>query len=292
VQVSRAETGGSTPVYRVDVMTDGDLFFLRLAEEPGERNDAEVQVHEILRANGIPVPEIVMWERDPPELDRSAALTTAMPGLPLEEATHLPAETVRRALRAAGRDLARINKVPVRGFGWTDPIDPAHGALTAEHHSRAMWTAEYAGATEEVLAAGLLASGITSELERTIDRWLAMPDTGSSSLAHGDFDPTHIFVTRSGDYTGIIDFGEIRGADPLYDLGYSLLQDQQPDRAPVFPAVLDGYREVTPFPEDVMPLIHDQAVAIGVRMLAISHRRRDSRGVSALVSRLTRLLWQ
>ena len=36
---------------------------------------------------------------------------------------------------------------------------------------------------------------------------------GPAVLAHGDFDPTHVFAAR-GTYAGIIDFGEIRGAPP------------------------------------------------------------------------------
>jgi hypothetical protein len=43
-------------------------------------------------------------------------------------------------------------------------------------------------------------------------------------LAHGDFDLTHIFQ-RNGHYTGIIDFGEIMGSSPFYDLGHFKLHD-------------------------------------------------------------------
>ncbi len=271
MRFSRAETGGSTPVYQVT--TEGETLFLRLAEEPGERRDAEVAVHRLLRARGVAVPGILSWEPDPPELDRSAVLTTAMPGQPLGQCPDLPAETIQIALKAAGRDLARINRIPVRGYGWADTTDPRDDTPIAEHATRTLWTAEYARTTEEILAAGLLSGGFASELERAIDRWLTVPDPGPSSLAHGDFDPTHIFVSASGEYTGIIDFGEIRGADPLYDLGYVMLHDQQAAQAPILPAILAGYREVTPLPEDVLPLIRDQAIAIGVRMLAISRRR-------------------
>lgn len=47
-----------------------------------------------------------------------------------------------------------------------------------------------------------------------------LPEEGEQGyLAHGDFDTTHIYQDN-GRYTGIIDFGEIRGADRWYDLGY------------------------------------------------------------------------
>ena len=45
---------------------------------------------------------------------------------------------------------------------------------------------------------------------------LGDPDA-TAWLAHGDFDCSHIYVA-DGRYSGIIDFGEIRGANPWYDL--------------------------------------------------------------------------
>ncbi len=58
-------------------------------------------------------------------------------------------------------------------------------------------------------------------------------------MAHGDFDTSHIFAAN-GSYTGIIDFGEIRGAEPTFDLGHLALH--APD---ALPAVLQGYASVT-----------------------------------------------
>ena len=52
----------------------------------------------------------------------------------------------------------------------------------------------------------------------------ARSDDPPSRLAHGDFDATHIYQ-RDGLYTGVIDFGEMRGAEPHYDLAYFLVQD-------------------------------------------------------------------
>ncbi|MGN6483232.1 MAG: hypothetical protein ACTHMX_02420 [Thermomicrobiales bacterium] len=61
-----ATSGGSTPVWRVVVDTGsseddgcGETYYLRLAEEPGERRDDEVRVHQLLHAAGVRVPEVV-----------------------------------------------------------------------------------------------------------------------------------------------------------------------------------------------------------------------------------------
>jgi aminoglycoside phosphotransferase (APT) family kinase protein len=49
-------------------------------------------------------------------------------------------------------------------------------------------------------------------------------DRNHGQLAHGDFDVTPIFQ-QDGAYTGLIDFGEIRGAEPFHDLGHFHLHD-------------------------------------------------------------------
>jgi Ser/Thr protein kinase RdoA (MazF antagonist) len=90
-----------------------------------------------------------------------------------------------------------------------------------------------------------------------------LPDKGISHLAHGDFDRSHIYVDPdTGAYQGLIDFGEIRGADRHYDLGHLLVHDR-PD---VFDAVAAGYNEIAAFDREGARL---QAIAIATRALAI-----------------------
>lgn len=89
---------------------------------------------------------------------------------------------------------------------------------------------------------------------------------GSAVLAHGDFDPTHVFAA-SGRYTGIIDFGEIRGAPALYDVAHWALQTP-PDH------LLTGYAEVAPLPADHRQVIARLSIEIGNDIL----RRIAGRG--------------
>ncbi|MGB3307319.1 MAG: aminoglycoside phosphotransferase family protein [Thermomicrobiales bacterium] len=289
--VDRAESGWSTPVYRITAGTE--VFFLRLGEEAGERRDAEVRVHQLLRAAGVPVPAIVAWEADPPELDRCATLTTSMPGVALIDLPSLPGEQRALAAREAGRDLARIHQVAVRGYGWVDAVDPADGSLIAEHSTRSAWASEYEDAGREILGSHIFSPADCLRLRDALDRWLALPARETremSVLAHGDFDATHIFVDpETGRYTGIIDFGEIRGSDPLYDLGHAMLQDADPNRLWIFPDLLTGYRDIVPLPDDAGSAIRDQAIAIGTRQLAI-FLRRSSPYAPMLASQLTTLL--
>ncbi len=290
ITATPAQSGGSTPVYRVKA--DCEIFFLRLAEEAGERRDAEAQAHRLLTDAGVPVPSIVRFESAPAELDRSAALTTSMPGASLLDwpGLNLDAVSRRRIAYAAGRDLARINRIPVHGFGWVEAVSDADRALVAEHPARSGWTAEYESAARDVAANRLVDERNIASLRTVIERWAGKPERGPGFLAHGDFDATHIFISALPyTYTGIIDLGEIRGADQLYDLGHALLQDGQSDREPIFESLYAGYREVTPLPAGAVADIRDQAIAIGTRQLAIFWRR-SSPYSGWLASRLDALL--
>lgn len=291
ISFSRASSGGSTAVYRAADRSSGEVFFLRLAEEAGESRAAEARVHQLLHDAGLPVPDVVAFEARPPELDRSAMLTRRIPGRPMlePERGRLDAEAVDRVARPAGRDLARINRIPVRGYGWVEAVAD-DGALLAEHPSRSAWAVEYQRAMAEVAGSGLLADGVVEQLLAVMERWLRLPDRASSHLAHGDLDASHIFLNEpSLTYSGLIDFGEIRGADRLYDLGHALLQDALPDRPSIFAPLLAGYQEINRVSVAALTEIRDQAVAIGTRQLGIFHRR-GSPSTGWLAGRLSSLL--
>lgn len=283
----RMGSGGSTPVYRV--IAGGTVAYLRLGEEPGERRDAEVRVHKLLRERGVPVPEILHYESAPPELDRSAALTSMIPGRPIDR--HTPIAAVRRIARQAGRDLATINAIPVRGHGWVDAVRGEDRHLVAEYSIRADWAAEYLAATDTVVASGILNNGLHGTLRQAMHTWADLPDRGWSRLAHGDFDATHIYAgPETHTYTGIIDFGEIRGADPLYDLGHVYMHAADAFGTEVFDHLVAGYRERVDLPVDWRGEIRLQPIAIATRALAIQLGRPASAYRRMLTDRLYALL--
>lgn len=285
IAVERARSGTSTPVFRVRI--DGEIHYARLAEDPGERRDAEVAVHRRLAAEGIPVPDVVRYEARPPELDRSLALTQRVPGVPIAE---LPSMArLADACPAAGCAVAAVNAIPVRGYGWVASVTD-DDALRAEHETRAAWVAEYLAAAEIVMAARVLASDVAAHLRAAIDAWAAMPASLISHLAHGDLDATHVYVDpASGVFTGIIDFGEIRGADRLYDLGHLLLHDGEAGRPRLLRGVVAGYASMHPLPDGAMVAIRLHAIAIGTRALAIQLRRAPSPYRERLARRLEHL---
>jgi aminoglycoside phosphotransferase (APT) family kinase protein len=197
-----------------------------------------------------------------------------VPGASLDDAMPANPEPV---LVAAGADLARINQVPVAGFGWIRRDDPLPTRLTAPYPT---WDA--------------FATDLTS---RPLDDWfepemldrlgmlarIAPPDPTHAVLAHGDFDTSHIFALN-GSYTGIIDFGEIRGAEPTFDLGHVALH--APD---ALPFILQGYASVTPLPADASRRIAASAIRIGWFRLTQSSARTNPPYAAKLVEGMTRL---
>ncbi len=264
--IRRAADGHSTQVYRV--RRRAETFYVRIAETRDDSLAPEALAHGLLRARGVRVPEVVHLEPFDAALDRSAMVTTEIPGGPIARAR--AGVDVRPIVRAAGRDLALLGGVAVDGFGWIERDDPAPTRLTAELPSLRVFALD---GLELVLAT---VRGLFTPAEIATVRGLVagFPSDGDprqgaapGHLAHGDFDSTHVYH-RDGAYTGVIDLGEIRGADRWYDLGHAALHDGETLPVPLLPHLLDGYAEVVQLPLDHRYRIALWSVLIGVRALA------------------------
>lgn len=262
-QVERATDGGSTFVYRI---TRGDeRFYLRVLPEIGDSFAPEARAHVLLRQIGVSVPEVLAYEHRHAELGLSVMLTTEIAGEPLSR----PTGEVERAaiLFAGGRELAHINSIPVAGFGWVRRDSPVVMALSAELPTNSDFLLGELAADLALLSPRGLPPVERVAIEAVVARCTALLDTPQGWLAHGDFDPTHIYG-QDGRYTGIIDFGEMRGADRAYDLGHFALRAWEADRSSDLGALLAGYTAIAPVPDDVMRRITVAALLIGVHALA------------------------
>ena len=252
--IERALGGMTTPVYRLQ--RDGEDLYLRMAEGPGGSMHAEAAVHEDLRAAGVSVPEVIAVD-DGPEIGRGVMLVRAIGG---EPATGADGIDLAPILRAAGRDLATINSLAVDGFGWIrreEPVWPPRG-------EDATYEAFVNGGTGAVAA---LADRLpTDEARGVLEARLgeARADDPPSRLAHGDFDVTHIFQ-RDCRYTGVIDLGEMRGAEPHYDLAYFLVHDQA---GTMLGDLIAGYAEVVVLSGDLATRLRRSATVIVATQLS------------------------
>ena len=236
-EIERAPGGMSTPVYRL--RRADETLYLRASEDPGGSMRAEAAVHERLRATGVSVPEVVAVD-DAPEIGRGVMLVREIEGAPLAGG-----DVTDRApiLRAAGRDLARVNAIAVEGYGWIrrdEPVWPPRG----EDETYAAFV-DGGSSSLAVVMEAIPIGDARDVLEATFAR--ARAERPPSRLAHGDFDATHIYQ-QDGFYTGMIDFGEMRGAEPHYDLAYFLVQD--PGRE-MLDDLIAGYADVGDAPSDL-----------------------------------------
>ncbi len=267
--VERMRSGGSTAVYRIE---RGDVrLYLRLAEKPEDDLSPDVLVHNLLLARGVLVPEIVHFDAFNPSLGRGLTVTTEIAGNPL--ADHHRAIDVATVTRAAGRDLAVVNGIDVEGFGWVRRDRPNATRLEAVLPSLHRFVFDEIEQHFAAIAT-FFTLGEVRLIRRAIRLWDILLDADQGLLAHGDFDPTHIYH-RDGAYTGIIDFGEICGTDRFYDLGHFALYvgEQLPES--LLRHLLAGYHEVFPLPPDHEHHIQLWRLLIGVRALARSVGRAN-----------------
>lgn len=259
ISFERTADGVSTPVYRV--RRGDETLYLRLAETAEDDLTSEADIHQRLRGLGVRVPGVLHVERSDPGLGRSVMLTTEIPGRPLSDGA--PAE-VEAVLEAAGRDLARLNSIEVEGFSWIRrdgrPLpprgeEPAYASLVGWEVPRP-WPGRLAG---------VMSPPELSVLEELIEEESRRP-LATGRLAHGDFDVTHVFH-EAGRYTGLIDLGELRGTEPLFDPGVFHLYDGEILERTLLPHVLRGYGQIAPLPENHLELIRRSAILYGLRQL-------------------------
>lgn len=260
--VARVPEGVSTFVYRLQ--KGQTTCYLRVLPEPESHFGPEALAHSLLRARGARVPEVLYWEERAPELGLSTMITAEIAGQALGYEDW--PSTGDAILEAAGRDLALVNSLPVEGFGWIERSRPAGAPLAAEFATYREFVHRHVDEHIPVLVErGVVRPG---ELDRIFRRYDALLDAEPAVLAHGDFDPTHIFH-HEGQYSGIIDFGEIRGSGRLYDLGHFSIESE-----PLLPALLRGYRQVAELPSDAEPRIRLSALLIALRRLGRRITRR------------------
>jgi aminoglycoside phosphotransferase len=248
-------------VYRV--FRGSEVFYLRIAEQADENLETDAELHHRLRSLGVRTAGIVHVEPFNADIGRSTLITTQVPGVSL---TEISSPTVAAAVvEEAGVDLALINQLPVDGFGFVRRR--GHGwPLQAEYADYSSFVVSLLPQPWPGPLASLFTTHTLAAIEDAIDQERARPRS-QAMLAHGDFDATAIFCA-DGHYTGLIDFGEIRGAEPLFDLGHFHLQDQEAHGAALLPALLRGYQRIGTLPADREQSLERSAILLGLRQLS------------------------
>jgi Ser/Thr protein kinase RdoA (MazF antagonist) len=256
----RTADGVSTQVYRIQ--RGAEVFYLRLAEEPDDNLEAEAELHRRLRRLGVRVADIVHVEPFTAGVGRSTMITTEVPGVPLAEISD--PELAASIAEQAGADLAVLNRIPVDGFGFIRRLDD-RWPLQAEYRAYENFLVSFLPQPWPGVLSALFDRAGLEVLEELVEQERNSHRT-TAVLQHGDFDVTPIFCA-GGRYTGLIDLGEIRGAEPLFDLGHFHLHDRETNPNILLPAVLRGYQRVQPLPADHREAIRRSAILLGLRQL-------------------------
>ena len=270
VSVEPASPGRLVVVYRV--RADDVTYYLRVGEEAGEDLTTDAQVLARLAELGVRVPTVVHAEAGPGDLGRSFLIVTALAGQSL--ASHGTDEQARRAVRAAGRDAALINTLEVDGFGWLRR-DGLPGLRAGLARYADFVASDLPGRWPGWLA-GVFTAGELDALQAIVEQERQRP-LRRGHLAHGDLDASHIWLDGHGRYAGIIDFGEMRGADRHFDLGHFLLHDRDSRPVPLFEDFLagyagatdTGYAGATALTAERRDLIRRSAILAGLRQLSL-----------------------
>ncbi len=270
--VERVEEGVSTHVYRVH--RDEKVFYLRVLPEADGSFAPEVRVHALLRERNVKVPEVVYFEHYNQPLQRSVMVTTEIRGRHIGYCSD--EKDLRNILIEAGRDLAVINSIRVKGFGWIKRDCSEITQLEAELPTYRAFMLERLEDDLAVLGQYVLNRKEGVAIREVIDRFDGLLEGEQAWLAHGDFDATHIYQ-ENGRYSGIIDFGEIRGTDAFYDLGHFRMYDGETLHSLVFPYLIEGYKEVASLPSDYEQRVCLSSLLIAVRTLARRLRKQRCR---------------
>jgi aminoglycoside phosphotransferase (APT) family kinase protein len=290
VTYQRTPEGVSTQVYRI--RRGSEVYYLRIAEEADENLEAEAELHRRLRSLGVKVADIVHVEPFNADIGRSTMITTEIPGVSAAEVSE-PA-IAAAIVEQAGADLAMINRIPVDGFGFVRRRD-RRWPLQAEFPQYESFLASFLPRPWPGPLAFLFDHADLTVIEDLIEHERTRLLT-SAVLSHGDFDLTPIFC--AGDrYTGLIDFGEIRGTEALFDLGHFHLHDQETNPAILLPALLRGYQRVQTLPTGHQEDIRRSAILLGLRQLCRwlgppRHYSLDNPTVTHRARRITDLIAQ
>lgn len=270
IQVARVLSGISTYVY--SIVTDHQTYYLRVLPEEGASFAPEVAALACLRKHNLNVPEVIHYEEYNQTLERSIMVETEIKGQALSKSS-LAGSDFESIAREAGRELARLNALPVEGFGWIESGPESSGHLGARWPTYRAFALASREADLAYLRQHVLPPEVCVDLERVLSRYDSWLDVDQGYLAHGDFDTTHIFQDQ-GRYTGIIDFGEVRGTNRWYDLAHFRIRDGAHPPYRVFSALERGYAEIVPFPTDYDLHLRFTSVLINLRALSRAFQTR------------------
>lgn len=242
-QVSRAHAFAGNEVF---LASGGPLQVVLKIAEPGGLA-AEAAVSELVRACGVPAPEVLALHPGGEEI---------APYILMRHVGGVPVDPIDPTLRDVGIHLRAVHDIELTGFGALESSGPQ---LIGTRPSWAQWAREGVDGLAPVVTAGLLPIELLSAIETRVARHTdVLAGIPEARLLHGDVHPRHVYAD-AGRLTGIIDWGDAIAGDPLFDLGRILRADAQS-----LSLILEGYGGLDYRGDDLRRRLHLYAVVFTV----------------------------
>jgi len=169
-----------------------------------------------------------------------------LPGLALERWLNQHPEDEQKLLREAGQSMARLHQIKVQGFGPFNNEKAKSGELVGTHETYAEAMRAGLPFNLDILTKeGIFAPEQSQAVAGLFTDENPLLHTVEPVLVHNDFADWNL-LTDGNEITGILDFDECVGGDPIGDVAcWSTFFS--PERLPAF---LEGYFSVAEKPAD------------------------------------------
>lgn len=238
-------TGGSSQVWRIDRHDASSLVLKTYADDVPWTPVKEARATALLDGFDLPVTQYLAVDETKTVLPVRFALTNFLPGTSVRDFFSQP--DLGDLYRQMGELLRQLHGVPVEAYGYlaadgfVNPRD-THDAAMADRTADIFQRFRHFGGDAKL--AGRL-EAIVAE-RRGLFSFSAGP-----VFAHDDMHQGNVLAVRRNDgalrLTGLIDFGNVRGADAVSDLAKCLFCAGHEDPRSREP-ILDGYGPI-PHPE-------------------------------------------
>ncbi len=240
--------GGSSRAYKVQRANGVPVVFKIYPDYLPDTSAKEMYVTGLLGHLAVPITRYLVADNSRTKLAYRYAVTNYLEGQAAGELTNHP--DVSSLHRQIGALLRTLHQVQMPGYGALDsdgvvrPIS-SHAEFMrglVNHHLEQFRSM---GADEA------LATKLRAILDDHFDK--VVLHSAGAVFAHDDLHPNNVLATEGGDgrltLSGLIDFGNARAADPVFDLAKCLFcsEDDAPGSTP---HILEGYGHIDhPAPE-------------------------------------------
>ena len=215
--------GGVSDVYRIDLAGAEKPLVLKIyGDEP-----AWIVAKEALVAGwigqraGIPIPRWLRVDERRTCIPFRFALTTWLPGAPVRSLTGVPG--IDAAYRQMGELLRRLHAIPMTAYGYIVGDGIRRPQPTNDEYMRSAFNQAFRQFREQTGEEAL-----TRRLEeKAQSRFDLLQHSAGPVLCHDDLQQGNVLAeygtNGSLQLTGLIDFGNARAGDALFDLAKALL---------------------------------------------------------------------